>query len=79
MALSEGGYSHSELEMPFVKYFNRCKEIGMTKLQIQKNFKYLGKYYSEMVIDVLMVEVIFKNDPSLDKLFNNWCNSNKMN
>ena len=73
------GFSCFELESPFVEYFNRCKEIGMTRLQIQKNFKYLDQYYEEMVINKLMIEIIFKSDPSLDKLFNNWCNSNNMN
>jgi len=71
-------YSYFTVESPFIKYFDRCKETGMTNLQIKNNFKYLYKYYQEMVIDVLSVETIFKNDPSLDKLFNNWCRSNKM-
>ena len=64
------------VEKPFIDYFNRCNEIGMGKLEIQKNFKYLTKYYEELVIDDMDVDTIFKIDPTLNKLFNNWCDDN---
>lgn len=77
----EDSHSHTYygFESPFIKYFNRCKEIGMSKLDIQKNFKYLDKIYSDMVLDKLSVQSIYATNPSLDKLFNNWCSDENMN
>lgn len=78
MAEDSAGHIHLSVESPFIKYFDRCQEIGMTKSEIQKNFKYLDKYYGEMVTDKLSVETSYKLNPTLDKLFNEWCCDNNM-
>jgi len=72
------GSTYLSVEKPFIDYFNRCKEIGMCKLDIQKNFRYLDKYYHESVFEKLSLQTIYKNDPTLDKLFNNWCKDNNI-
>jgi len=71
-------YAYFDLESPFIKYFNRCKDIDMTKSQIQKNLNFLDKYYQNMVIDKLPITIFFKIEPSLEKLFNNWCVDNNI-
>ena len=50
----------------------------MTKSQIQKNLNFLDKYYQNMVIDKLPITIFFKIEPSLEKLFNNWCVDNNI-
>ena len=69
------GFSYLSIEKPFVEYFNRCKGIGMSFDDINKNFNYLELYYDDIVSDKRAdkhpFESLFKLY-TLDALFNNW-------
>ena len=47
----ESGWSWNALESPFKNYFDRCKSIGMTFYDIEKQLPFLEKYYQEMVVE----------------------------
>lgn len=36
-------------ERQFYCYFDRCYDIGMTEMEIRKNFKYLNKLYKKTI------------------------------
>lgn len=57
--LIEGGWDYFALEEPFVKYFRRCKEIGMSFKEIEEQLPYIEKYYQKMVLDNLSLENVW--------------------
>ena len=63
------GPCYYSVESPFVQYFRRCEEIGMTETEIRKNFPYLEKMYKEMVLNELSIDSVNRTAPSLEKLY----------
>lgn len=66
--IQESTWTYYTSEGEFVKYFDRLKETGMSFDEIESKLPQLEKYYFEMVI----MEVLYINQPTLENLFNNW-------
>jgi len=69
--LIEGDWSYFTSEGEFVKYFERLLETGMSFDEIESKLPQLEKYYFEMVVK----EVLYINQPTLENLFNKWKNN----
>jgi hypothetical protein len=77
MATDTYGHTYYSIESPFIKYFDRCRAVGMTNAEIKVNFPILKKYYKEMVTDCLPYNSgKSHNERSLESLFSNWVNDN---
>lgn len=76
MATDVHGHVYYTIESPFIKYFDRCRAIGMTNAEIRKNFPILERYYKEMVSDCLTYTPGRPTSHSLELLFSNWDDDN---
>jgi len=61
----------------YVEYFNRCKSVGLSDFEIEKNLKYLEKYYKRDIKKYkpksLFGKGIYEN---IHTFFNYWCSNN---
>lgn len=78
MATDTYGHTYYSIESPFVRYFDRCRAVGMTNAEIKVNFPILEKYYKEMVTDCLPYNPNRVSKHSLELLFANWVDDNTL-
>jgi len=64
-------FDYSDSEKTFIDYFDRCKSIGMSISEIERNLKGVQKYYKKMIPKDEQWENRWSKDP-LKALFDEW-------
>ena len=77
MAEDSHGWCFGKEELYYTHYFDRCRDIGMSKSEISINLEFLDKYYQEDYISKLSsYDLFWKKYTSVEKIFIDWCDNN---
>lgn len=79
MSYDGHGWCFGEKELYYTNYFDRCRDIGMSRSEISINLEFLDKYYqSDYISKLSEYDLFWKKYTSVEKIFIDWCDNRQV-
>ena len=73
MLIEGSGFGYSSKETPIIIYLDKCREIGMTRCEIEKNIPYLDRLFHKEIYGVPVSFGFLSYDSKINELVTCWC------